>query len=94
MTTTRDPWQLAHDSGPMYQLHNMSGSDASEVEIFAIQTIIGYGNVDPVKVASIPAGQPITLGLRPVWGTVTPQLRIAWTAPDARQEFTIDLSLT
>ena len=94
ITTSPDPWELAYESGTSYQLRNISGSDASEVEIFAIEVIIGYGNADPVKVASIPDGEHHPLDLRPIWGTVTPQLRIAWTAEGSRQEFTIDLSPT
>jgi hypothetical protein len=90
--TTSQAWQLAYDSGDMYELRNTCGSEASEVEIYALQVMIDFGNVDPVKVASIAAGQPITLGLRPIWGTVTPQLRIEWTAEGSRHEFTINLS--
>jgi hypothetical protein len=93
MTTSRKPWHLTFDAGDMYELHNTSGHDASDVEIIAVEAAIEYFGRDYVrKVPSIPNGQHHTLGLRPVWRSPQPpHLQIDWTADGQRHQATVEL---
>lgn len=83
-------WKLVHDDGELFRLFNLSGSEATDVEVRASELQLdGMGHDFVHRERSVPDGGYVVIGLKRVWGTNTPKVQIEWTGNGACQSATI-----